>query len=196
MRRALLAALLAGSTAITACHHEGGPLYSADRYTYISREWQPWTVTLVDTRTGESLWSVDVPVGQQLVVGFRKGTGPNQFKPDMMYWGLREAGRTYGESPNQLPVPPAAARRLEPTLRPTPELPGSPGAGNPFDTLANAPAPPITPAASAEVPNAPAAQPMSGDDVDPAVPAETASPTPEQPAEPPVDLPQGTRKPS
>lgn len=189
MRRpALLLSLACSTLALSGCHYEGGPLYSADRFTYVSREWQPWTISLIDTRTGESLWSVDVPVGQKLVVGFREGAGPNSFKPDMMDWGLMAHDRTFGERPNQLPVPPAGSRRIEPTLRPTPELPGTPAAGSPFETQSTVPPPmseaaPLAPA-DTTAPAAPA------NDTDPGAPPPQSQPTP---TEAPVDLPQGSR---
>lgn len=170
-RLACLAVALAASVLSTGCHYEGGPLYSADRFTYVSREWQPWTVSLIDTRTGESVWSVDVPVGQKLVLGFREGSGPNEFKPDMMDWGLMPHDRTFGERPNQLPVPPAGARRLEPVLRPTPELPGTPTTGNPFDTTSEVP-PPMEQVA----PGAPAVQPPAADDPANEAPADDVDP--------------------
>lgn len=109
--------------AVSACSSPGGSFYSDDRFTYVSNSWQPWTVSVIDTRTGETLWSVDVPVGQQLVIAFIKGTGPNERLPDMMQWGLMEAGRSSGSLPNLIPVPGRTARRTEPTLRPVPEMP-------------------------------------------------------------------------
>lgn len=124
-RRKLAIWLSAGiltTSLLSACHFQGGSLYSDDKHTFVSTTWRPWTVTLIDTRTGEPMWSMDVPVGRQLVMQFRKGTGPNEFKPDMMDWEIREAGRR-GALHNQIPVPPTYARRLEPTLRPTPEAP-------------------------------------------------------------------------
>lgn len=129
--RALVSLCLLGA-ALAGCHKEGGFAYSNDQFTYVSDEWRPWTVTLIDSRTGESLWSIDVPVGQQLAVGFREGSGPNEFKPDMMDWGLMPAGRWFGARNNTLPVPPSHARRLEPVLRPTPELAGTPLPGSPY----------------------------------------------------------------
>ena len=106
-------------------HNEGGPGYSNDSHTYISNAWRPWTVTLVDTRTGEAVWSVDIPVDQQLSIRFRKGDGPSDELPDMMDWGLMDAGKKYGHRKNRLPVPGPDARLLKPTLRPTPEMPGA-----------------------------------------------------------------------
>ncbi len=118
-------AVLAGTVAVCAvsgCYYPGGPRYSADRFTYESHAWQPWTVKLLDTRTGEVVWSVDVPVGKQLVVGFNRGTGPNEFKPDEIVWGIMEKGKRFGTRDNRQPCPPHESRRLDSSLRPTPEL--------------------------------------------------------------------------
>ncbi len=134
-QRLTVLALFAAAMSGGGCASEGGMGYSADRFVYRSHEWQPWTVSLVDTRTGESLWTVDVPVGRQLTLGFRQGAGPNEYKPDMMYWGLTENGRAISKKANQLPVPGWQSRRLEPVLRPTPELPGTPLPGSPYASL-------------------------------------------------------------
>lgn len=106
-------------------YSQGGTGFSKDEHVYVSTAWRPWTVTLVDTRTGEAVWSADVPVDQQLVVRFRKGDGPSDELPDMMDWGLMDAGEWYGNRDNRLPVPGRDARLLKPTLRPTPEMPGT-----------------------------------------------------------------------
>ncbi|GAB4548711.1 MAG: hypothetical protein Tsb0013_09460 [Phycisphaerales bacterium] len=135
MRRTLLllgCSLSALTLPLGGCHLEGGPRYSADRYTYVSRAWTPKTVSLIDTRTGETTWSVDVPVGQQLVVGFSQGTGPNELRPDEIVWGLMPAGRRFGSRDNRQPCPPADARRLDMALRPAPEMPGETLPGTPF----------------------------------------------------------------
>ncbi len=111
---------------------EGGWLGSYDNYTYASTSWQPKTITLYDTRTGESLWSVDIPVGKQLNLGFRKGTGPNEYKPDEMVWEIKMGGRIFGTRDNRVPVPPNTARRLEMTLRAAPEMPRADMPGSPY----------------------------------------------------------------
>lgn len=131
-RRLLTLVCLSASALVGGCNSPGGQGFSSDRFVYQSDEWQPWTVSLIDTRTGENVWSVDVPVGKQLVMGFRKGVGPNEFKPDMMYWGITENGRSVSRQSNLLPVPGSMSRRLEPVLRPTPELPGTPLPGSPY----------------------------------------------------------------
>ncbi len=114
-----------GAAGLSGCYTEGGPGRSADTFTYISRSWQPWTIGLVDTRTGEEMWSVDVPVGQQLVVRFLRGKDRAAMFPDSMDWDLMKAGRRYGTLEHSLPVPGGDVRLLKPTLRPAPELPGA-----------------------------------------------------------------------
>lgn len=121
-RIALAAVAVIALASIGGCYYPGGPRYSADRHTFESHSWQPWTVKLTDTRTGEVVWSVDVPVGQQLVVGFKPGSGPNEYKPDEIVWGIMEKGKRFGTRDNRQPCPPREARKLEATLRPTPEL--------------------------------------------------------------------------
>ncbi|MCA9310215.1 MAG: hypothetical protein KDA21_03360 [Phycisphaerales bacterium] len=96
---------------------------SNDRHVYQSTAWYPQTITLMDTRTGESIWSVDVPVGKQLIVGFRGGAGPNPSKPDVMYWSLTDSGRRTGSQKSMMAVPGPDARLLVPTKRATPEMP-------------------------------------------------------------------------
>lgn len=129
------ALLTAAAGLLSACANgttEGGWLGSYDNYTYVSTSWQPKTITLYDTRTGESLWSVDIPVGKQLNLGFRKGTGPNEYKPDEMVWEIKMSGRVLGARDNRVPVPPHTARRLEMTLRAAPEMPRADMPGSPY----------------------------------------------------------------
>lgn len=122
----LTAAALSAALATSAgCYYPGGPGYSADRFTYESTTWQPWTVSIEDTRTGQEFWSVEVPVGQQLVVDFIPGEGAEgDFTPDLMRWQVMPIGHRFGTLANSLPVPPATGRILLPRLRDTPELPG------------------------------------------------------------------------
>ncbi len=136
LRRVLAASMaglcVAGAAVSGGCHREGPwPGASLDQYTYVSRSWEPKTITLVDTRTNEPVWSVDIPVGQQLVVGFSEGTGPNEYKPDEVVWELMAAGKRFGTRNNRQACPPSYARRIDMSIRPTPEsvwsdVPGSP----------------------------------------------------------------------
>jgi hypothetical protein len=119
-----LAPAIAVIGTLAGCYSEGGPGFSSDRYTYVSDSYKPWTVTLKDVRTGQVLWSADVPVGKQLVVQFLENRGTkDQSTPDLMQWQIMAAGKSFGSLENALPVPPAYARRLEPELRKIPELP-------------------------------------------------------------------------
>lgn len=131
-RLAAVSACLGVIVCAAGCHFPGGPRYSADRYTIESTTWQPQTATLIDTRTGEPVWSVDIPVGQQLVVGFSRGTGPNEARPDEIVWELMPLGKRFGTRNSRMACPPASVRRLDTTLRPTPEPIGTPVPGSPF----------------------------------------------------------------
>jgi hypothetical protein len=100
-------------------------LASRDLATYPSTSWMPQTVTVVDSRTGEAIWSVDVPVGQQVVIDFNTGGGSDEYYPDTMRWGFFAAGTGNGKLRNKIAVPPADSRVVEPSLRPAPEMPGT-----------------------------------------------------------------------
>lgn len=103
---------------------EGGVGASFDSHVYVSRSWQPWTITVRDTRTGQAFWSIDVPVGKKLAIQFMQGHGTeSQYSPDLMKWGLMSEDASFSNLVNSLPVPAADSRRLEPTLRAVPELP-------------------------------------------------------------------------
>ena len=127
VRTARLGILLTGMTLLAS-----GCSYSGDRHIYESTAWYPQTVTLVDTRTGEDIWAVDVPVGKQLIVGFRGGAGPNDHKPDVMYWSVTDLGRKSTNDKSEMPVPGPDARVLVPTRRASPETPDSSMPGSPF----------------------------------------------------------------
>lgn len=120
-------ALAALPLAAAGCNWESGTGFSQNRFIYRSNAWRPQTLTLVDTRTGEVLWSLDVPVGQQAVVGFHKNVyeDTNQIMPDELYWGLMPADDMVKGPSSRMPCPPADSRLLEVSLRPTPEMPNA-----------------------------------------------------------------------
>lgn len=110
------------------CYSDGGNMYSMDQHVYVSRPYQPMTVTLRDTRTGQEFWSTDVPVGKKLVVRFADSGGTKDlYTPALMHWALmaEDGDIVSSRLSNSLPVPPSDARRLEPMLRTGPELPES-----------------------------------------------------------------------
>lgn len=127
--------LSAAGALVGGCQTEGGAIWSDDRYVYVSRAWEPKTVTLTDTRTGEAIWTVDVPIGQQVIVGFSKGTGPNEYKPDEIVWEVMTAGRKSAARDNRMPCPPRDSRRLDMAIRPSPEMPGTAMPGTPFGEM-------------------------------------------------------------
>ena len=122
---ALLTSLLSGcGLSYRSGWNPGGSGVSVDKYTYVSEPWEPKTVELVDTRTGETLWSVDVPVGQQLAVRFYPDREKdNAYTPDLMRWDLMEAGTRFRRLENSMLVPASNARRLDMSLRTAPEFP-------------------------------------------------------------------------
>lgn len=116
---AALAALVLGG-----CYTEGGLMYSRDAYAYVSTSWQPKTITLKDTRTGQDFWSVDVPVSKKLVITFSEDDGTeDSYTPDRMRWAICDQDDDNPRLGNELAVPGKGSRRLDMTLRPTPELP-------------------------------------------------------------------------
>lgn len=123
LSKMLGASLIVSAALAGGCYTEGGIGYSLDQATYISTPWRPWTITLKDTRTGQDFWSVDVPVGKQLSLGFVSGDSKDPFTPDVMNWAIMDAGEEFGRLGNSLPVPGRDARRLDASLRPAPELP-------------------------------------------------------------------------
>ncbi len=120
-----LAALVGASALSTGCYYQGGPLKSADRFTYASNTWEPKTITLIDTRTGETLWTLDVPVGKELVIDFNtpKDADNTEWLPDEALWEVFPYPTRSGQLTNKMRVPPRAARRVDVTFRPVPEMP-------------------------------------------------------------------------
>lgn len=108
----LIGALLTGCSA------------SRDAHSYESTPMMPLTVTIVDTTTGESLWAMDVPVNQQLRVRFyddRKPEDATGNRAAMMRWELTSTDKSTGKLRNEIAVPLAHSRRIDVTLRDTPE---------------------------------------------------------------------------
>ena len=122
----LLPALLAFSALgfAAGCYSPGGSGFSTDTRTYVSSSWYPYTITVQDTRTRENFWSIDVPVGKQLVVHFREGDGiPNSATPNLLEWEIMDAGEMFGQLDNSVAIPTDV--QIVPSFRPAPELPGA-----------------------------------------------------------------------
>lgn len=164
--------------ALSACegvpgHYPGGTLASIDKYVYPSTMELPQTVTLVDTRTGQTIWSKDIPVGQQLVMRFYADATDDPHNPDRLEWRVMKLGRTGGTLTERMSVPNAGSRRLDTSFRARGELPP--------ETVASVPTADVAPVEAAPTqPVITETQPVS-------------EPAPvEQPADatPPVDIPE------
>lgn len=116
---------LASVAFLTGCYQPAGPMYSGNApLTWISTVHRPKTISLIDTRTGETLWSVDVPPNKQLVVKFddKGDDASDEYMPAVMNWAIMEPKKHFGDLDNVIPAPPHWARRIEMTLRPQPEM--------------------------------------------------------------------------
>lgn len=111
-------------------HYPGGNIASIDKYVYPSTTDLPQTVTLVDTRSGQAVWSKDIPVGQQLVMRFYAAKGEDPTNPDRLDWQIMPIGAG-GQMNNQVFVPPSSSRRIDTAFRAPGELPPVAGAEQP-----------------------------------------------------------------
>lgn len=197
MRWKNAAMVLACGSCLAGCtmgYHPHGQGRSNDTFTYISTSHEPKTITLVDTRTSEKIWTCEVPVGQQLVIHFLDDERAEMRGWDTMRWRLMPAWTAWGTLDNSMSVPPYTARRVNMTLRSGPEYVVAETPASPVPsgvTLMDAPPAPAkspspTPAAKpAEVaPAAPATKPA------PAASKPAPAPANPAPAEPPVKLPE------
>ena len=105
LRRVLLSAGLAVAAISAGCWTEGGVPISLDRYTYKSTPTQPKTITLVDIRTGEQIWSYDIPVGKRLSLQFVDDKLDDTWRPSVMRWDVAPGDSLFGELKNQIAVP-------------------------------------------------------------------------------------------
>lgn len=86
--------------------------------TWQSTEEFPKTVTLIDTRSGEHLFVMEIPVGKKLVIDFVKDSGDNTvLTPDLMMWEVFSSDVGYGPLSNSMTVPNGWSRRLDVALR-------------------------------------------------------------------------------
>lgn len=121
MNRTLSAVLLASCLALTGCAYSpGGSGVTNGVFTYVSTAHMPQTVAIVDTRSGEQLLVVEIPVGKQLVLSFY-GSDDEAEGKGTLRWGVMPAGRSYGGLSETMEVPPASARRIDVSLRHSPE---------------------------------------------------------------------------
>lgn len=105
-------------------YRSGGQGWKGSSETFKSTEFLPATLTLVDTRTGEEIWTQDIPVGYQIVTRFIKGGGGTDRvnRPDRLEYQVFEIGSKYGKLRSAVAVPSAGVRRWEIAYREAPEF--------------------------------------------------------------------------
>jgi len=124
VRTAMACAAAVAILAVQGCYKPGGSGFSLDTFTYYGTPHQPVTVTIIDTRTGETAWSYEVPVGRQLTLKFLDDYAPeNTLTPTKLTWQEFELGTTSGTLESSILVPDRYARRVDVTYRPQPEMP-------------------------------------------------------------------------
>ncbi|MHC5002824.1 MAG: hypothetical protein ACYTJ0_06840 [Planctomycetota bacterium] len=104
------------TTAIVGCYKPGGALmpYTGQAITYYSTEVRQATIELIDLRTDDVVFRMDVPPGKQLSIKFLAGDGDDpSLRPDLMQYDVWDIGTTTGRLRNALTVPGAAARRID-----------------------------------------------------------------------------------
>lgn len=105
-------------------NYEGGSFYSQDKHVYVSRAHFPVTVSVIDTRDQQTIWTYDLPVGQKLICRFYTNRNKdNPALPDQMQWRIVANKQTLPGDKGTLAVPPADARLMKPTYRSSPEYP-------------------------------------------------------------------------
>lgn len=120
----LTTALLAVLVFASGCYRPGGALmpYTGAPQTYYSTETRPKTVRIVDVRTNDVVFSMDIPVGKQLTMDFEDGAGDDPvYTPDTLRYEVFDLGTKTGKLRSQMSVPNANCRRVDITLRPAPE---------------------------------------------------------------------------
>jgi len=131
MTRIKALSLVVALSALAGCYGPRGAIYpyTGNGYTYVSSEMNPVTITLIDTRTEEPFFKMEIPVGKQLTLNFLEGKGDDPvLRPDRMVYAIMDAGTATGRLTNQLTCPPQGSRRIVYDLREAPEAREAPPA--------------------------------------------------------------------
>ena len=122
--RATTISLAAAPLLLAGCYGPRGAIYpySGNGYTYESSEMRPVTISLVDTRTEEPFFKLEIPAGKQLTMNFIEGEGDDPVeRPDRMVYSIWDIGTSTGRLTNQLTCPPTGCRRIDYLVRTGPE---------------------------------------------------------------------------
>lgn len=111
------AALVAGVAMLSGCS-----TYN-ETFKFDSDTMSPKTVSLIDTASGETVWTIDIPVGQKLIIKFDKRPSVAEEDGfDIMSWTLSKAATDPKGRANTVRVPPPSHRRLDWVLRTAGEI--------------------------------------------------------------------------
>lgn len=114
---------LAGAL-LGACHTTGGAGYTGASQNYVSSIWSPKTVTIVDTRTNEPVFQMEIPVGRKLSIQFIEDDGDDPvYTPARMRYQLWNADDDFGSLESSMTVPAADSRKVIVDVRQGPEYP-------------------------------------------------------------------------
>jgi hypothetical protein len=121
----ILSLLFLGSMEGCRMYRPGGnPFFDgpSSATTWESTEEVPKTITVIDTRSGERIFVMEIPVGQKLVIDFVEDLGDNEvITPDLMSWEVFPSDVGYGPLTNALTVPNRWSRRIDVSIRPSSE---------------------------------------------------------------------------
>lgn len=134
--------IVATALAAAGCYSPGGSALSVtgEPQTYHSTELRPLTVALMNVRTGEVVFSLEVPAGKQFTVDFDADEGDDPVtSPDLMRWQVFDLGTRIGRLENAMTVPAANARRLDVRYRDSEARPAPPEAPLRTDELIDRP---------------------------------------------------------
>ncbi len=104
---------------------DGGFMATSGRgFVYQSTSMRPLTVSVVDTRTEEAFFTMELPPGKQLTFNFLEGGGDDPaYTPDRMVYAIWDNGTVAGHLDNQMTCPPASCRRIDLEIRKSPVWP-------------------------------------------------------------------------
>ena len=92
--------------------------YTGGPQTIASTETVQKRVRMVDRRSGEVFFSIDIPPGKQLTYDFDRGDGDDQvYTPDLLRYEVKEIGDRNGSLSNAMTVPGEASRMVEVYVR-------------------------------------------------------------------------------
>ena len=119
----LIFGLMAALT-MSGCYTPAGGIlpWSGGPATYYSTSMMPMNVTLIDVRTEEEVFRVDIPVGKQLTLQFFSNQGSDTVhRPDLMRYEIFDIGTKFGHLSNSITIPNQWSRRLDVSMRDGPE---------------------------------------------------------------------------